>query len=234
MGEGLRYFPGQTIYDAFAATGEVDSITVDPHKLGYVPYAAGAFIARNREVVDFIAQEAAYVFDLGDQTEEVSRSEGLHKLGQYILEGSKPGAAAAAVHVTHEVLPLHRDGMGRLIRESIKACETFWDTAGEAAARLADRVRVVVPFEPDSNLICIALNPVGNDSLAALNRFGRRVFQRMKVDADRPVQLFRFIGSYTSLTCDTLPRLEAKRIATTRSSFWRTSTPSFSSRCSIR
>ena len=87
-------------------------------------------------------------------------------LGQFILEGSKPGSAAAAVHVTHQVLPPHREGMGRLLRESIRACERFWDTAGEAAARLSERVRVVVPFEPDSNLICIALNPAGNTSLA--------------------------------------------------------------------
>ena len=212
VAKDFKYFPGETIYDAFAATAEVDSITVDPHKLGYIPYAAGAFISRNREIVDFIAQEAAYVFDLGDETEERSRSERLHMLGQYILEGSKPGSAAAAVHVTHAVLPPHREGMGRLIRETVRGCELFWDAAGEAAERLSDRVRVVVPFEPDSNLICIALNPVGNDSLAVLNRFSRGVFQKMKVEPDRPVQLFGFIGSYTSLTCDTLPRSEARRI----------------------
>ena len=32
-----------------------------------------------------------------------------------------------------------------------------------------------------------------------MNRFARRVFRRMKVDATRPVQDARFIGSYTSL-----------------------------------
>lgn len=211
-GEGLRYFPGETLYSAFAALPEVDSITVDPHKLGYVPYPAGAFVARNREVVDFIAQEAAYVFDLGDQEHPVSRSESLHKLGQYILEGSKPGAAAAAVHVTHQVLPLDRDGLGRVLRETIRACEVFWDAARAAGERLSDRVRLIVPFEPDSNLICLALNPVGNRDLAALNRFGRRVFAHMKVEPDRPVQTIDFIGSYTSLTRDTLPGAEALRI----------------------
>ena len=212
VAEDFSYFPGETIYEAFAATAEVDSVTIDPHKLGYVPYAAGAFISRNREVVDFIAQEAAYVFDLGDEKEERTRSERLHMLGQYILEGSKPGAAAAAVHVTHAVLPLHREGMGKMLKGTIRSCETFWDASGEVAERLSDRVRLVVPFEPDSNLICIALNPVGNRSLAVLNRFGRRVFQRMKVEPERPVQLFGFIGSYTSLACDVLPRTEANRI----------------------
>ena len=211
-GEGLRYFPTEVLYSAFAALPQVDSITVDPHKLGYIPYSAGAFVARNREVVDFIAQEAAYVFDLGDEPEEISSGDKLHKLGQYILEGSKPGAAAAAVHVTHQVLPLHREGLGRVLRESIRACEVFWDTTKAAAERLSDRVKVVVPFEPDSNLICLALNPVGNRSLAIMNRFGREVFGQMKVDGDRPVQVLDFIGSYTSLTCDTLPADQAVRL----------------------
>ena len=57
----------------------------------------------------------------------------------------------------------------------------------------------IVPFEPDSNLICLAVNRNGNRSLARMNRFARRVFARMKVDAARPVQFARFIGSYTSL-----------------------------------
>ena len=32
-----------------------------------------------------------------------------------------------------------------------------------------------------------------------MNRFARRAFSRMRVDATRPVQFARFIGSYTSL-----------------------------------
>lgn len=60
-------------------------------------------------------------------------------------------------------------------------------------------MRLLVPFEPDSNLVCLAVNRNGNRSLARMNRFARRVFSGMKVDADRPVQFARFIGSYTSL-----------------------------------
>lgn len=210
--EGFTYFPSETVYDAFAALPRADSITVDPHKLGYIPYAAGAFVARNREVVDFITQEAAYVFDLGDQEEEVPRRQKLRNLGQYILEGSKPGAAAAAVHVTHRVLPLDSQGLGRLLRLTVRACESFYDSVQDVAERLRDRVRVCVPFEPDSNLICIAVNPAENRSVAAMNRFARAVFQRMKVDPGQPVQLKTFIGSYTSLTKEALPGRQADRI----------------------
>ena len=210
--EEFAYFPSSVVYEAFRAIGETDSITVDPHKLGYIPYAAGAFVARDREVVDFIAQEAAYVFDLGEREHEVPRREQLHRLGQYILEGSKPGAAAAAVYVTHKVLPLHSEGMGRLIKLTLRAGERFWESAHVMAGRLEDRVRLVVPFEPDSNLVCLALNPVGNQDLSVMNHFSRQVFARMKVDPERPVQAKTFIGSYTSLEKGNLPSGQADRI----------------------
>ncbi len=205
-------FPGEIVYDAFHALSEVDSITVDPHKMGYVSYAAGAFVARNREVVDFIAQEAAYVFDLGEAEQDVPTREKLRNLGQYILEGSKPGAAAAAVHVTHKVLPLDCTGFGRLLAETIRSCEHFYGSVASMSERLADRVRLFVPFEPDSNLICLALNPVQNTSVARMNRFTRDVFSYMKVDARKPVQMETFIGSHTSLQKGKLPGAEAHRI----------------------
>jgi hypothetical protein len=185
-------------------------VTIDPHKLGYVPYAAGAFVARNREVVDFVAQGAAYVFDV--ESSATDTGDKLHHLGQYILEGSKPGAAAAAVYVTHRVLPLHNEGLGRILAVTVRSAEAFWDGARATAARLADRVRLVVPFEPDSNLVCLALNPVGNTSQAAMNRFGRAVFQRMRIEPEQPLQIKTFIGSYTSLQKETLPGAEAHRV----------------------
>ncbi len=82
------------------------------------------------------------------------------------------------------------------------------------AERLEDRVRLIVPFEPDSNLVCLALNPVGSRDLAAMNRFGRAVFSRMKVDPAQPVQMKTFIGSYTSLQHGNLPGGQADRILT--------------------
>lgn len=205
-------FPSRLVYRSFAAVKHADSVTIDPHKLGFLPYAAGAFVARNREVVDFITQQAAYVFDLGDVEDEVPREQQLRNLGQYILEGSKPGAAAASLAVAHEVLPLHSQGLGRVLRHTIRASEYFYQSAGEAAERLEDRVRLVVPFEPDSNLVCLAVNRNGNRSLARMNRFARRVFSRMKVDAARPVQLARFIGSYTSLRKEGGDRRQCGRI----------------------
>ncbi len=212
VAEEFKYFPGESLYEAFRALSEVDSITVDPHKLGFVPYTAGAFVARNRELVDFVSQQAAYVFDLGDVEKDEPRREKLHHLGQYILEGSKSGASAAAVHVTHKVLPLHGEGFGRLLKETVKSCEYFWDTARETRRRLATSVRLCVPFEPDSNLVCLIVNPIGNDALAVMNRFNRRVFESMRVEGNRPLQIKEFIGSHTALGKESLPQVLSDRI----------------------
>ena len=108
------------------------------------------------------------------------------------------------VHVTHRVLPLHDQGFGRLLGETVRNAEYFWDSARSVRDRLADEVTVCVPFEPDTNLVCLLVNPVGNDALAVMNRFGRRVFDSMRVDAGRPLQVKEFIGSQTSIAKESL------------------------------
>jgi glutamate/tyrosine decarboxylase-like PLP-dependent enzyme len=210
--KSFRHFPSESVYRAFESLSQVDSITVDPHKMGYVPYSAGAFVARDRRVVDFITQQAAYVFDLGGSEVDVPMGEKLRNLGQYILEGSKPGAGAASVYITHKVLPLHREGFGRLLAQTVHACEYFHDRLNELAEELRDLVRISMPFEPDTNLVCLLFNPAGNTSLANLNVYARAVFSHMKVDPSQPLQVKRFIASYTSLQSDRLPRHESERI----------------------
>jgi glutamate/tyrosine decarboxylase-like PLP-dependent enzyme len=209
----FHYFPSRTVYRAFDALSEVDSITVDPHKLGYVPYPAGAYVSRHGGMLDFIAQGAAYVFDVEDDTpSDTNLRDKLRNLGQYILEGSKPGSAAAAVHVTHNVLPLHTDGFGRVLKGTIRASEYFFDQIDEFRQRLDGVVDVQIPFEPDSNLVCLAINPEGNESLERMNRFGRRLFDTMRVDASQPIQRRPYIASYTSLMAEDISPERARRV----------------------
>ena len=56
-------WPTREVYEAYRVMPEADSITVDPHKMGYVPYAAGGIVLRDRRVLDLISYFAAYVFD---------------------------------------------------------------------------------------------------------------------------------------------------------------------------
>ena len=206
--EGFHYFPSERVYRATAALAEMDSVTVDPHKLGFVPFGAGALVVRNRRVLDLVQQEAPYVFT-SPAAEDDRR---YRKLGRYILEGSKPGAAAAACYVNHRVLPLDHDHFGRLLARSVQTCERLVDRLPSLQQELAPWVRLSIPFEPDCNLVCLAFNPIGNRSLGAANAFGRRLFETVDVRPDRPVQLKDFFGSCTTLPLDHLGADELARI----------------------
>jgi glutamate/tyrosine decarboxylase-like PLP-dependent enzyme len=210
VGTGFRRFPLPEVHAAFAALGHSDSVTVDPHKLGYLPYGAGAFICRDHRAMALLAEEADYVFDGEAAPDYMTR---YRRLGQFIPEGSKSGAAAAAVYVTHRVLPLDHAHFGQLPRQTVLAAEAFHARAERFAAELGDVVHACVPFAPDSNLVCLALNPAGNRDVGAANAFVRRLHDELRCEPARPLQVKEFFGSITTLRSEALGAAELHRIA---------------------
>lgn len=206
---GFGAFPSTEVYSAIAALGDTDSVTVDPHKLGYLPYGAGAFICRDHRAVALLSEEADYVFHGAAPKDYMGR---YRSLGQFIPEGSKSGAAVAGVYVTHKVLPLNHAHFGRLPAQTIRSAEAFHARALRFADELQDVVRAVVPFAPDSNLVCFALNPVGNHRVATANAFVRRLHDELRSDTSRPLQDKQFFGSVTTLRPDALGEAETRRI----------------------
>lgn len=205
----FSYFPSDAVYRSFAALKAVDSVTVDPHKLGYLPYGIGGIVWRDRRITGFLGERAPYVFDSGKDAETSHRP---MQIGQYILEGSKPGAAAASAWVAHRVLPLDREHFGRLQRQTIRATEYFFDQIPLLADRLAGVARIVVPFEPDTNLMCLAVNPANNHSLAAMNRFGQRLYRHLGIDPTQPVQVREFFSSRTAVNRRMLDQKELDKL----------------------
>ena len=68
-------------------------MTIDPHKAGFCPYPAGALLYRNGALKEFITLAAPDIFhSLSDLN-----------VGVYGLEGSKSGAAACGVLLSHRV-----------------------------------------------------------------------------------------------------------------------------------
>ncbi|GAB6196424.1 pyridoxal phosphate-dependent decarboxylase family protein [Lysobacter xanthus] len=198
---GNAQFPRPAVYDAFAALSRTDSITVDPHKLGYLPYGAGAFVCRDQRAVPLLAERADYVFHGEAAGDYFARH---RRLGQVIPEGSKSGAAAAAVYVTHRVLPLDHAHFGALPRQTIRATEHFVARLREFSQRVAGVAHVTVPFLPDSNLVCLAINPAGNRDVAQANAFVRRLHDDLRCDPSRPLQMRQFFGSITTLRADSI------------------------------
>jgi hypothetical protein len=84
-----------------------DSITIDPHKSGYVPYPAGGLCYRNSAMRNLVSFTAPVVYHGGvDPT-----------VGVYGVEGSKPGAAAAAVYFSHKMIRPNTNGYGKISGE---------------------------------------------------------------------------------------------------------------------
>jgi glutamate/tyrosine decarboxylase-like PLP-dependent enzyme len=196
-----RRFPQTEVHAAFAALAQTDSITVDPHKLGYLPYGAGAFVCRDHRAMALLAEAADYVFHTPSTEGYLAR---YRHLGQFIPEGSKAGAAAAAVYVTHKVLPLDHAHFGLLPRQTVLAAEAFHARAEAFAVAMADVARATVPFAPDSNLVCLALNPAGNTDVARANAFVRALHDELRCDPGQPLQLKQFFGSVTTLRPEAL------------------------------
>lgn len=207
--DSFRNFPSPLVHGAASALGDTDSITVDPHKLGYLPYGAGAFICRDHRAMALLSEEADYVFHGARSEDYLTR---YRSLGQFIPEGSKSGAMAAAVYVTHKVLPLDHRHFGQLPRQTIVNAEAFLARAHRFAAEVADRVRVVVPFATDSNLVCLAMNPVGNTTLSGMNAFVSDLHEALRVDPSHPLQFKEFFGSMTTLKPQVLGHDETLKI----------------------
>jgi glutamate/tyrosine decarboxylase-like PLP-dependent enzyme len=108
-----------------------DTITVDPHKAGYVPYPAGAVCYRNGNMRRQIAMTAPVV----------DHDTGVASVGAFALEGSKPGAAAAAVALSHATIPLEAAHHGRLLARCVYAAKRI-SAALLAVARPEDPFRV--------------------------------------------------------------------------------------------
>lgn len=98
------------VTEQYEALPDVDSITVDPHKAGFVPYPAGALCYRNKAQRELVAFSAPYVV----HDDKVDAS-----VGFYGVEGSKPGAAAAAVFLSHQVIPADERGYGKILGKAM-------------------------------------------------------------------------------------------------------------------
>ncbi len=187
------HFPCDQMYGAFAALSKVDSITVDPHKLGFIPFGTGAFVVRDNRVSRLVMQKAAYIF--GGEPD----ADDFRQLGQFIVEGSKPGAAAAAAFVTHNVLPLNADHFGRLCKLTVRNTELFYDKLMILKKKLSGKVELRIPILPESNLICIAFNPADNHDIKIMNRFNQAFYEHIRPDLDTAMQANEFFGSSTIL-----------------------------------
>lgn len=124
------------VLQQYKALQFADSITIDPHKSGYVPYPAGGLCYRNSAMRNLVSFTAPVVYHGGvDPT-----------VGVYGIEGSKPGAAAAAVYLSHRVIRPNMDGYGKLSGECFFNAKRLY--AALVCLNIQDLPFFVVPLIP--------------------------------------------------------------------------------------
>ncbi len=166
------------IYAAFLAMADADSTTVDPHKMGFIPYPAGIVAFRNGLVTEHIVERAQYISDEagGIKAGDIKTGDRpLHiaAVGPYIVEGSKPGAAALACWLAHETIPLNVHGHGQIVRTTLLSAKKLFKQLAhhrhhfeEIHAEVTGGERCRLPFtfvplfEPDTNIVCFIARPM--------------------------------------------------------------------------
>lgn len=137
---------------ALQAISTAHSVTIDPHKLGYVPYACGAILVRDEAEYTVSTFKAPYL-DREHMAEKWSAT----------LEGSRPATGATATWLTGKTLGFDADGLGAVISETILATRHFKTVLAEGLASFR-------PLEPtDTNVLCFAVAEDG-EALSETNR----------------------------------------------------------------
>jgi len=180
----------------FAAIGQADSVVVDPHKHGLQPYGCGAVLFADPEVGRHYVHDSPYTYFSSDE---------LH-LGEISLECSRAGAAAAALWLTLEVLPLTDQGLGQILR----ACRRG---ALEWADLLRDSVPLALYQQPELDLVGFLPRVT---TMSAVDEGSERLFRdAAALDTAEQVHLATYVVTASALAArgfDVTPDRERARI----------------------
>ncbi len=152
------------------------SISIDPHKLGYVPYACGAILFADVQDDRVVLNKAPYL----QFEDDVDR-------GHLTLEGSRPATGACAVWLTSKVMGLNDKGLGRILARTLQLTRTL-------EAKLKERIKTI-RIQPGckTNILVFTFAEEG-ESLLISNRRAERVYQYLTRSVDSP-----FVVSKTTL-----------------------------------
>ncbi len=157
-------------YAALISMKEADSVVIDPHKMGYVPYGSCVLCYKYKQHLAVLSKQASYVFD---------HDESNPSLGVSSIEGSRPGAVAAALFAANKLLPLDCSGYGELISGTIKPAQNVVRLMLEDGSFVVNgRYFNITPVtnKIDFNAVLFAINEI-NGSLKASNNLNQQIFE---------------------------------------------------------
>jgi glutamate/tyrosine decarboxylase-like PLP-dependent enzyme len=158
---------------------EADSYTIDPHKMGYIPYPAGSILYKDIRSKDFVSYEPSYL-NKPAESDEYSAF-----LGQWTLEGSRPGATAAACYMTNQLLPFSHLGYGLLIRNTVRMANTFMALINKFNSdKDNNRGYQIFPLyeQPETNIIeYVLVNPKKIRKIKYLNILTSKLYDHFSI-----------------------------------------------------
>lgn len=152
-------FMPDSVQSSLRAIAFSDSITLDPHKLGYVPYSSGAFVCQNDR--DYFIRSFTGPYIVSDDK----------NIGNYTLEGSRSAAGAVATHASIRSFDsIH--GYSKVLRRTIVSKNEFQKGLMDL------KVKVFIPESLDTNILCFI--PVGRTQfLSELNEQSLRLYDQI-------------------------------------------------------
>ena len=149
---------------ALRAIGRADSVTLDPHKLGYVPYSSGAFLTARECDYTCVRVLAPYL--------DYQSDHGRGDRGPYTLEGSRSAAGAVATWLTARAIGLNPEGYGLLLARTIRQKQKLeaWLTGNLSSARVFPAC--------DTNLLCFCLADL-EEAVSTINARTLRILERI-------------------------------------------------------
>jgi glutamate/tyrosine decarboxylase-like PLP-dependent enzyme len=147
----------QRAVDAFGALARADSVTLDPHKLGFVPYACGAFLVREASAYSVSQISAPYLVE----------DKGVDHPGwSTTFEGSRSATGAGAVWLSSRVLPLDASGHGAILNQTLAVTQQLADNLRQRFSNIY--------FTPgrDTNIVCFTFAQPGAGLRETNSRIG--------------------------------------------------------------
>ncbi|MCB9061291.1 MAG: decarboxylase [Halobacteriovoraceae bacterium] len=149
------------VINALQALRKVDSITIDPHKLGYVPYACGAILTKNPD--NYIVSRIDAPYLIRDKYVD-------HPGWSTTIEGSRSATGAGAVWLSSQCLPFNSNGLGTILKKGLR-------TKIMLEKILTENLEEIY-FTPtaDTNILCFCLAKKGQ-SLSEVNKRSQKIFE---------------------------------------------------------
>ncbi|MCK5689563.1 decarboxylase [Myxococcota bacterium] len=146
--------------NSLRAIPRADSVTVDPHKLGYVPYGAGAILFADPQKYKVSSFQAPYI-----------RS-GMSDRWLKTLEGSRSASGAVATLLSMKTFGYGQDGYGRLLSMTVENRKQLEQLLSESSEDFH-----ILP-DASSNILAFSFAPKGA-TLSGANAATEKLYKQI-------------------------------------------------------